>query len=121
MGLGAWIAFGPVAAGLPPATAAVLRYGAVLAFSMFGGVIPGTLFSTAVRLAPGDQMVSTTVGWMQQWSSFGQFAGPLLVAWVAHRADGWEWTWLVTGGCALVGIALALTGRDRLRATAGGP
>ena len=120
MGLGAWIAFGPVAAGLPPATAAVLRYGAVLAFSMFGGMIPGTLFSTAVRLAPGDQMVSTTVGWMQQWSSFGQFAGPPLVAWVAHRAGGWEWTWLVTGGCALVGIALALAGRDRLRATAGG-
>ncbi|HEY8706725.1 MAG TPA: MFS transporter, partial [Burkholderiaceae bacterium] len=82
MGLGAWIAFGPVAAGLPPSTGAALRYGAVLLFSMLGGMIPGTLFSMAVRLAPGEGTVSTTVGWMQQWSCFGQVAGPPLVAWV---------------------------------------
>lgn len=120
MGLGAWIAFGPVAADLPPATAAVVRYAAVLAFSMLGGMIPGTLFSAAVRLAPGEQTVSTTVGWMQQWSSFGQFAGPPLVAWVAHQAGGWESTWRVTGACALAGMALAQAGRGRLRGASAG-
>jgi len=121
MGLGAWVAFGPVVQGLPTSTAAALRYGAVLAFSMLGGMIPGTLFSMAVRLAPDERTVSTTVGWMQQWSCLGQFAGPPVVAWVAHRVGGWQWTWLVTGGCALLGIALALGSRKRLRAATATP
>jgi hypothetical protein len=36
----------------------------------------------AVRVAPDERTSPTTVGWMQQWSSLGQFAGPPLVAWV---------------------------------------
>lgn len=115
MALGAWLAFGPVAAGLPGGSAAVLRYAAVLVFSMVGGMIPGTLFSLAVRMAPGEETVSTTVGWMQQWSCFGQFAGPPLVAWMAHRSQGWGWTWLVTGTCAAIGALLTFGARARLR------
>jgi predicted MFS family arabinose efflux permease len=87
--------------------AAVLRYAAVLCFSAVGGIVPGTLFSMAVRLAPSEQTVSTTIGWMQQWSAFGQFTGPPLVAWVAARSGGWQWSWVVTGACALAGLALA--------------
>jgi MFS family permease len=74
---------------------------------MVGGMIPGTLFTLAVRLAPSPKTVSTTVGWMQQWSATGQFLGPPLVAWVAARVGGWHLTWLVTGACALVGLFLA--------------
>jgi len=85
----------------------VLRYVAVLAFSAIGGVIPGTLFALAVRVAPSEHTLSTTVGWMQQWSAFGQFIGPPLVAWVAGVAGGWHFTWLVTGACSLIGLALA--------------
>jgi len=70
-------------------------------------VIPGTLFSLAVRMAPGEKTISTTVGWMQQWSAFGQFAGPPLVAVVASRVGGWQWTWAVTVTCSLAGIVLA--------------
>ncbi len=104
MGLGTLAAFGQVhGAGLSP----LARYAAVLLFSMIGGVIPGTLFSLAVKLAPSERTVSTTVGWMQQLSSSGQFAGPPLVAWVASRAGGWQWTWVVTGACSLLGLALA--------------
>ena len=121
MGLGAWIAFGPIAQGLSPLAAAALRYGAVLAFSMLGGMIPGTLFSLAVRLAPDERTVSTTVGWMQQWSCLGQFAGPLVVAWAAHRSGGWQSTGHITASCALLGIALALAARRRLRAAWGRP
>ena len=87
--------------------AAGLRYAAVLMFSMVGGLIPGTLFSLAVRLAPNERTVSTTVGWMQQCSALGQFAGPPLVAWVAARAGGWQWSWVVTAGCAAAGLGLA--------------
>jgi cyanate permease len=84
-----------------------IRYLAVLAFSLVGGMIPGTLFSMAVLLAPARDAVSTTVGWMQQWSAIGQFSGPPLVAFVASAAGGWQWTWLVTGTCSVVGLGLA--------------
>lgn len=108
MGLGTLLAFfvWPLAAegaGLP----VTVRFLAVLIFSMVGGMIPGTLFSLAVRLAPGEGTVSTTVGWMQQWASLGQFVGPPLVAWVASGAGGWHWTWVVTGACSGVGLLLA--------------
>ncbi len=115
MGLGAlltFVAFPDAAfAGMPMP----VRFFAVVFFSMVGGMIPGTLFSLAVRLAPGDGTVSTTVGWMQQWASFGQFAGPPLVAWVASGAGGWHWTWVITGSCSLVGIALAARISGQLR------
>ena len=92
------------------------RYLAVLCFSAVGGVIPGTLFSLAVRHAPSEDTVSTTVGWMQQWSALGQFAGPPLVAWMAAWKGGWQWTWMVTGAFALMGMGLTWLLAQRSRA-----
>ncbi len=113
MGSLAVLAFGqlPDGSGLPP----LARYAAVLGFSMVGGLVPATLFSLAVRVAPGERAVSTTVGWVQQWSSAGQFAGPPLVAWVAAQTGGWQFTWVVTTSAAVLGVLLAL-GLGRLRA-----
>lgn len=89
-----------------------LRFACVVMFSAVGGLIPGTLFSCALRLAPSEGTVSTTVGYMQQLSALGQFAGPPLVAWVAVSAGGWEWTWTVTAALSLAGALLAhLIGR----------
>ena len=105
MGIGAAVAFAPW--GGEGAPGAAVRYAGVLLFSMVGGLVPGTLFSLAVRVAPDDSAVSTTVGWMQQWSAFGQFAGPPLAAWAAARAGGWHVTWWVTGACALAGMCIA--------------
>jgi CP family cyanate transporter-like MFS transporter len=107
MALGSVAAFAQIgqpgdAASLPPA----LRYLAVCMLSLGGGVVPATLFMLAVRLAPGPSTVSTTVGMMQQASSLGQFIAPPVVAWVAHRAGGWQWTWVVTLACSLAGMAL---------------
>jgi MFS family permease len=98
---GTLLAFAPH---VPPA----LQYAAVLAFSMVGGLIPATLFSLAIRLAPGPDTVSTTVGWIQQWSALGQFAGPPLVAWVAALAGGWQWTGWVTAASSGFGLLLAV-------------
>ena len=108
MALGSVAAFAQIGApdgalSLPPA----LRYLAVCMFSLAGGMVPATLFMLGVRLAPGPSTVSTTIGLMQQASSLGQFAAPPFVAWIAHRAGGWEWTWVVTLACSMVGIALA--------------
>ncbi len=115
MALGAMLAFavlpGPEASPLPLAW----RYAGVLVFSLVGGMVPGTLFTLAGAVAPDPSCVSTTVGWMQQWSSIGQFAGPPLVGWVAGLAGDWRWTWLVTGACALAGIGLAFGLRRELR------
>ncbi|VTU14513.1 multidrug resistance protein [Variovorax sp. SRS16] len=107
MALGGVAAFAQIGqnatASLPP----VLRYLAVCMFSLGGGVVPATLFMLSVRIAPGPSTVSATVGMMQQASSLGQFIAPPVVAWIAHRVGGWEWTWIVTLACSLAGIALA--------------
>lgn len=83
------------------------QFAAVLVFSTVGGLIPATLFSLGVRLAPDPAAVSATVGWMQQWSSAGQFAVPPLVAWVAVHAGGWQWTGWVTVALSTAGLMLA--------------
>lgn len=100
MALGALLAFAVTGQ-------AMWQYAGVLLFSCLGGWIPGTLFGLAVRLAPGDDTVSTTVGWMQQFSSLGQFLGPPTVALVATTWGGWQHTWMVTGVCSLLGVWLS--------------
>lgn len=108
-----WLGFGAMASGTFLAFAsftadnAVVRYAGALLFSTLGGLVPGTLFALAPHLAPSDRTISTTVGWLQQWSSIGQVAGPPLVAWVASRVGGWQWTWVVTVACCAIGAVLA--------------
>lgn len=107
MGVGALVAFAPLPYLEGDALEAGIRYLGILFFSMVGGLIPGTLFSLAVVVAPDEDSVSTTVGWMQQWSAIGQFVVPPLVAWVAGIAGGWHWTWAVTGTCTILGLVVA--------------
>jgi MFS family permease len=103
MGMGAYLAFSEMTMAWP-----WLRYLGVLLFSSCGGLVPGTLFSLSVRLAPNERNVSTTVGWMQQGSAAGQFAGPPAVAWLASQVGGWQWTWAATGSCCLLGLILSM-------------
>jgi MFS family permease len=98
----------------PPA----VRYGAVLLFSAVGGLIPGTLFSMALRVAPAEGAVAATVGWVQQWSSAGQFIGPPLAAALASRVGGWQFTWVFTLAVSGLGVMLAGWLADRLQAQA---
>lgn len=102
MALGSTWAFAPFTQEWP-----WVRYAGVLLFSGLGGLVPGTLFSLAVRLAPGEQQVATTVGWVQQLSALGQFAGPPAVATVAAQAVGWHFTHWVTVTCCVLGAAFA--------------
>ncbi len=107
MAIGAVIAFADIAWSRDADTVAAVRYLGVLLFSTLGGLIPGTLFSLAVRLAPDESSVSTTVGWMQQLSAMGQFIGPPIVAWIAVRVGGWHWSWAFTGTCCALGMLVA--------------
>lgn len=116
-----WLGFGAMALGSTLAFAAFteawpwLRFAGVLLFSCVGGLVPGTLFSLAVRLAPGEQQVAATVGWVQQLSALGQFMGPPAAAALAARAGGWQWTPLLTLGCCLGGALLAVVIQRQLR------
>ena len=102
MGLGAVCMFLPALDAGP-----VLRFLAVLLFSLVGGLVPATLFALCLRLAPDGRTVSTTVGWMQQCSAIGQFLMPPLVGWLAKTTGGWQWTWVVTGAACVAGLLLA--------------
>jgi MFS transporter, CP family, cyanate transporter len=109
-----WLGFGAMGLGSTLAFAAFteswpwLRFAGVLIFSGMGGLVPGTLFSLAVRLAPGEQQVAATVGWVQQLSALGQFVGPPLTAALAARVGGWQLTPLFTVACCVGGALLAL-------------
>lgn len=114
-----WTGYGVMAAGaflafsglVPPAA----QYLAVLGFSALGGLIPGTLFTLGVHFAPSPQTVTTTVGWVQQLSSLGQFASPPLVAWLAATHGGWQLTWVFNLLCCLCGAWLAWRLQQRWR------
>lgn len=116
-----WLGFGAMALGSTLAFAAFtegwpwLRFTGVLLFSGVGGLVPGTLFSLAVRLAPGEQQVAATVGWVQQLSALGQFIGPPTAAALAARAGGWQLTPLFTVACCLGGVLLAVLAQRALR------
>ena len=107
MSAGAALAFADIAWRLSPDLVLALRYLGLLLFSAVGGMVPGTLFSVAVQVAPNEASVSTTVGWMQQLSALGQFLGPPLVAWVATTVGGWHWTWAATGILCVLGAGVA--------------
>ena len=109
------LAFAGSASGASSGASAGLRFVALLLFSGVGGLIPGTLFTLALRVAPGERALASTVGWVQQWSSLGQFVGPPLVAWLASQAGGWQWTWVATGLSSALGIALTAVLMKRLR------
>ncbi len=100
---GALVAFHPLVAALP-----WLQYLAILVFSAVGGLIPGTLYFLGVRVSADANAVSTTVGWLAQWSAIGQFLGPPIVAAVASAVGGWGLTGWLTATLSLTGIVLAL-------------
>ncbi|MFM8863534.1 MAG: CynX/NimT family MFS transporter [Limnohabitans sp.] len=118
-----WLGFGAMALGSTLAFAGFtegwpwLRYAGVLLFSGLGGLVPGTLFSLAVRLAPGEQQVAATVGWVQQLSALGQFIGPPTVAALAARAGGWQLTPWFTVACCAGGALLAVLAQRALQSS----
>ena len=93
------------------------RFLAVVCFSAVGGLIPGTLFTAAVHLAPNTNTVSTTVGFMQQLSCVGQFAGPPMLAALASWAGGWQFSWAMMLALCAVGWLLAVVVGQRWQAS----
>lgn len=97
----AWVAF----ALLGPGPLQIL---VILLFSGLGGLIPGSLFYVSVQFTPTPDTLSTSVGWIQQWSSIGQFSGPPLLALAVSWAGQWSVSWVVTGILAILGLLMTV-------------
>ena len=90
---------------LPPAA----RYGLVLAFSFFAGVIPASVFSGLPLHARTPQHIGTGNGIVMQASQIGQFLAPLALAWVATRFGWYANLWLLlafAAGAVACGVAI---------------
>ncbi len=101
MAAGAFVVFGA-----PSHTPLIVKLVAVLMFSGVGGMIPGSLFSLAVRAAPTEDTASTALGWTTQMSLLGQFSMPPIAAALATAHGSWGLTWVVTVSLCLIGILL---------------
>ena len=101
MAAGAFVVFGT-----PSDTPLIVKLVAVLMFSGVGGMIPGSLFSLAVRAAPTEDTASTALGWTTQMSMLGQFSMPPVAAALASGYGNWSLTWIATGALSLMGIYL---------------
>jgi len=95
-----------VVCGTPSDTPFIVRLAAVLMFSGGGGMIPGPLFSLAVRAAPTEETASTALGWTTQMSLLGQFSMLPIAAALASAHGSWGLTWVVTVSLCLIGILL---------------
>jgi MFS transporter, CP family, cyanate transporter len=94
-----------------------LRYAAAVFVSLAGGLIPAAVMASSTLLARSPQQVGTLQGLYMQGAQMGQFVGTPLIAAVVAASGRWSSALWVSGGAALLGIALALlAGRieDRL-------
>jgi MFS family permease len=85
-----------------------LRLACALAFSVLGGVIPAAVFSGAPVHAKSPQHIGTTNGMVTQSSHLAQLVVPILIAWVASRAGGWEASLQLMLTLAATGVVAAL-------------
>jgi MFS transporter, DHA1 family, inner membrane transport protein len=97
--------------------APVLRFGAVLLFSLCTGVIPASIFAGLPVHARSPQHIATGNGIVLQFSNIGQFFGPLAIAWIASQFGGWEatlWAMLAFAAAgAACGAALSVIEKPR--------
>jgi MFS transporter, DHA1 family, inner membrane transport protein len=87
----------------------------ILACASLGltGLIPGSVFAAAARVAATPAMLVLSLGLINQGSNIGTLLGPAALG-VLVQNFGWDRAWLLFAGIAACGIATALG----LRATA---
>ncbi len=68
---------------------APLRIAGAVAFSAFGGMIPGSMFAAVARHAPSPQHAATVNGLMFQGVACGQLVGPAVTTFVVGEVGTW--------------------------------
>ena len=112
---GAFAFVGLAALGIFSAAAPVALV-AVLAAASLGltGLIPGSIYAAAPRLAPTSAILAIGLGLINQMSNLGNLAGPAATAFTV-QALGWSGAPLLFGAVAVTGMTLALLLRGALR------
>jgi MFS family permease len=103
-------AFGIFGAGLP-VFAVVLLASASLGLT---GLIPGSVFAGAARLAPDSAALVMTLGLINQGSNVGTLLGPAAMGSLVQHF-GWSVAWLLFAAVAACGLSAAVTLRTVLR------
>jgi predicted MFS family arabinose efflux permease len=89
---------------------------AVLAATSLGltGLIPGSIYAAAPRIAPTSAMLAIALGLINQVTNLGNLAGPAAMAFTVQSL-GWSGAPLLFGAVAVTGLAVALLLRVVLR------
>jgi predicted MFS family arabinose efflux permease len=112
---GAFVSVGLAAIGIFSDAAPVVLV-AVLAAASLGltGLIPGSIYAAAPRLAPTSAMLAIVLGLINQVTNIGNLAGPAAMA-LTVQSLGWGGAPLLFAGVAIVGVTIALLLRRVLR------
>jgi MFS family permease len=91
----------------------------VLAAASLGltGLIPGSIYAAAPRIAPTSAMLAIALGLINQVTNIGNLAGPAAMAFTVE-ALGWGGAPLLFAGVAVTGVTVALMLRGVLRKAA---
>ncbi|WP_282604218.1 CynX/NimT family MFS transporter [Pelagibius sp. Alg239-R121] len=90
----------------------MLRIGAAVCFSAFGGLIPGVLFAGVPVHVPSPNHVSSVNGLMLQGVAIGQLTGPAISSYVVEQTGNWsDALYVVLPLAALAVLAGFLIGR----------
>ncbi len=89
---------------------------AVLAAASLGltGLIPGSIYAAAPRLAPTSAILAIALGLINQASNLGNLSGPAAMAFTVQKL-GWSGGSLLFAAVAVAGVAIALMLRAVLR------
>ena len=84
----------------------MLQYVMVFGFSLFGGLVAGSIFAQALHFAPSPMAISTTVGMILQCSALSQFLLPPSIALLVSSTGTWLWVGVLMSVLSILGIVL---------------
>ena len=84
----------------------MLQYLLVFGFSLFGGLVAGSIFAQALHFAPSPMAISTTVGMILQCSALSQFLLPPSIALLVSSTGTWLWVGVLMSVLSILGIVL---------------
>jgi predicted MFS family arabinose efflux permease len=106
---------GLAAVGIFSATAPVALVAVLAAASLaLTGLIPGSIYAAAPRIAPTSAMLAIALGLINQASNLGNLAGPAAMASTVQWL-GWSGAPLLFAAVAVTGVTIALLLRGVLR------
>jgi MFS family permease len=115
---GAFAFVGVAALGIFSDAAPVALVAALAAASLgLTGLIPGSIYAAAPRLAPTSAMLAIALGLINQVTNIGNLTGPATMAFTVESL-GWRGAPLLFAAVAVTGVTVALLLRGVLRKTA---